>query len=67
MKIYVCDKCKAMLQNGPIGAFSNVQIEIQPSYEPVELSLSWHLCPEHTKRLKDYLGAFIKEPDASED
>lgn len=67
MKAYLCDKCNALLPDGPLGAINFVEIEIQPSYAPVNHHHSWHLCKMCLHHLEQFLDQFLKSSDASQD
>lgn len=67
MKLYECDKCKTHLRDGPIGAVNFVEIEIQPSYAPINRKTNWELCKWCLHKLEQFLDSFCKETDAPED
>lgn len=65
MKTYACDKCGKTLDIGPLGAYHNVSIMIQPSYDMALVDYSWQLCPNHSTLLQQFIAAFLKEPNDS--
>ena len=59
MKVYVCDKCKTILQDGPVGGYVNVTIEFQPAYGGVDKTHKIELCPQHSEELRTYVENYL--------